>query len=62
MIYVIIINVYCWLEEYDKVEKLFEEMVNKGFDKCVVVYLNIIDMYGKMRRLSDVVKLMVKMK
>ncbi|KAJ0968896.1 hypothetical protein J5N97_021773 [Dioscorea zingiberensis] len=48
--------------EPGQAEDLFLEMIEKGFDKCVVAYSTMISMYGKLGRARDAMKLLAKMK
>jgi pentatricopeptide repeat protein len=57
-----VINVYCWLGRSDRAESVFSEMIDGGFDKCVVAYGNMISMYGKIKRASEAMRLLALMK
>lgn len=60
--YASIINIYCRLGLSKKAESVFVEMVEKGYDKCVVAYSNMISMYGKVGKAREAMRLLAKMK
>ncbi|KAM0946825.1 putative tetratricopeptide-like helical domain superfamily [Dioscorea sansibarensis] len=60
--YASMISIYWRLGLPLKAEALFLEMMEKGFNRCLVAYSTMISMYGKLGRASDAIKLLAKMK
>ncbi|KAH7664512.1 HCP-like protein [Dioscorea alata] len=60
--YASMISIYWRLGLPLKAEALFLEMMEKGFNRCLVAYSTMISMYGKLGRASDAMKLLAKMK
>ncbi|GAB2265083.1 hypothetical protein Dimus_000150 [Dionaea muscipula] len=60
--YASILNIYHRLELYTRAQEIFTEMLQRGFDKCLVAYSTMVVMYGKTGNLKQATKLVAHMK
>lgn len=60
--FLLVISGYCRLKLYSRTEALFSELETEGYEKCVVVYSNMVAVYGKRGKIREAMKLVAKMK